>query len=176
MAPGTLTLQILDDNADNRRRVNAVLQAATDYHLLVEGRPPDASHVEEFFTAVPPGYTVADMAPLGFFIGDAMIGAGGVLRGWNAPDKCMLGLLVFAPDWRRGGHGRAALTLVESLVTGWGAYRTLRVGVVENNADALAFWRRVGFMDTGEIKPGYGPYTGNIVILEKSLSNNSNPT
>jgi GNAT superfamily N-acetyltransferase len=165
-----LTLQVLADTASNRAQVNAVLQAATDYHLLVEGRAPTAAHVEEFFTDVPPGFDLKAMSPLGFFSGDEMVGVGGVLRGWNTPTKCMVGLLVFAPAWRRGGHGRAAVALIEALVKSWGGYDTLRVAVVANNDDALVFWRKVGFVDTGEIKPGYGPYVANIVILEKSLA------
>lgn len=41
---------ILSDTQDHRRSVHAVLQSATDYHLLVEGAPPTDAHVEEFFT------------------------------------------------------------------------------------------------------------------------------
>lgn len=171
-----LTLQILTDTAANRAQVNAVLQAATDYHLLVEGRAPTEAHVEEFFTDVPPGYDLKAMAPLGFFVGDEMVGAGGVLRGWNTPSKCMIGLLVLAPSWRRGGYGRQALARVESLVRSWGGYDTLRVGVVATNDDALVFWRKVGFVDTGEIKPGYGSFVANIVILEKPIAPGPQPT
>jgi GNAT superfamily N-acetyltransferase len=170
-----LTLQVLGDTPSNRAQVNAVLQAATDYHLLVEGRAPTAAHVEEFFTDVPPGYDLKAMAPLGFFVGDEMVGVGGVLRGWNTTNKCIIGLLLFAPQWRRGGCGRQALALIESLVRSWRGYDTLRVAVVATNDDALVFWRKVGFVDTGEIKPAYGPYVANIVILEKPLAPGPQP-
>ena len=176
MTRPALTLQVLADTAANRAQVNAVLQAATDYHLLVEGRAPTEAHVEEFFTDVPPGYDLRAMAPLGFYIAEEMVGVGGVLRGWNTPSKCMIGLLILAPPWRRGGHGRQAFALIESLVRGWGRYDTLRVGVVANNHDGLVFWRKTGFVDTGEIKPGYGPFVANIVILEKPLAPGTQPT
>ena len=149
--------------------VNAMLQAATDYHLLVEGTPPTDAHVHEFFTALPPGYTADDLFPLGFFAGVEPIGVGGVLRRWNAPNKAIIGLLVLAPQWRGGGRGRAAVRQIELLACTWPGIDRLRVAVVGTNRAALGFWRRIGFVDTGEIKPKYGPYVDNIVILEKPI-------
>ncbi len=169
MITDAISMRILVDTADNRRSVNAVLTAAADYHLLVEGVPPSAAHVEEFFTSVPAGHSLKDHFPLGFFEGGKAIGVGGVLRRWNAPNKAMIGLLVFAPEWRSGGRGRAALAHIEVLAQTWPGIDKLRVGVIGNNTDALMFWRRVGFIDTGEIKPKYGPYIEDIVILEKSI-------
>ena len=160
---------ILSDTPDRRRLVNDVLQAATDYHLLVEGAPPSEAHVEEFFTSVPDGYSTADLFPLGFFVDDEMIGAGGVLRRWNAPNKAIIGLLVFDPQWRGRGYGRVAVEHIEALAQTWPAIDQLRIAVVRTNSDVLGFWRKVGFVETGEIKPKYGPYIDDIVILEKPL-------
>ena len=169
----SVSMQILTDTPSHRVMVNAVLQAATDYHLLVEGAPPTADHVEEFFLSLPPGHSADDHFPLAFFAGDTPIGVGGILRKWNAPNKAMVGLLVLAPEWRRGGHGRKAFGLIEALARSWPGISQLRVGVVATNQDALIFWRKVGFIDTGEIKQAYGPYVDDIVILEKPLYVNS---
>ena len=169
MTTDAVSMRILSDTADNRRSVNALLNAAADYHLLVEGAAPTSAHVDEFFTSVPDGYALDDLFPLGFFMGDTMIGGGGILRRWNAPNKAMIGLLVFAPEWRRGGRGCAALAHIETLARTWPGIDRLRVGVIGNNTDALTFWRKVGFIDTGEVKPKYGPYLEDILILEKSI-------
>jgi ribosomal protein S18 acetylase RimI-like enzyme len=169
MRTDVVSMQLLSDTPDNRRSVDAVLMAATDYHLLVEGAPPTKAHVDEFFTAVPDGYTTQDLFPLGFFIGESIVGVGGILRRWNAPNKAIIGLLVFDPAWRGGGRGRAAVRLIEALAQTWPGIDHLRVAVVACNTDALAFWRKVGFADTREIKPKYGPYIADIVVLEKPL-------
>lgn len=149
--------------------VNALVQAATDYHLVVEGRPPNDSHVDEFFSALPPGYTSDDLFPLGFFVGAEPAGVGGVLRRWNAPNKAIIGLLVLAPQWRGGGRGRAAVEQIERLACTWPGIDRLRVAVVGSNRKALDFWRKVGFIDTGAIKPKYASYVDDIVILEKPI-------
>lgn len=163
---------ILSDTLDHRRSVHAVLQAATDYHLLVEGAPPTDAHVDDFFTAVPDGYTTEDLFPLGFRVDDKLIGVASVLRRWNAPDKAIIGLLVFDPQWRGCGVGRAAVRHIEALAHTWPGIDQLRIAVVCTNRDALVFWRKVDFTETGEIKPKYGPFIDDIVILEKPIYRN----
>ena len=149
--------------------VNAVLQAATDYNLLVEGSPPTAAHVHEFFTSRPPGYTLEDLFSLGYFAGVELIGVGSLLRRWNDPGKTMIGWLVFAPQWRGAGRGRVAVDQIEALARIWPGIDRLRVGVISTNQDALDFWRKAGFIDTGEIKPKYGSFIDDILILEKPI-------
>ena len=176
MVASAFSMQILTDTPGNRQVVDAVLQAATDYHLLVEGVPPTKEHVDEFFESLPPGYTAEDHFPLGFFVGDTPIGVGGILRRWNAPNKAIIGLLVLAPEWRGGGRGRAAVGTIEALARTWPGIDRLRVAVVLTNRDAVIFWRKLGFVDTGEIKPKYGPYVDDIVILEKQIYANPSGT
>ena len=100
----SVSMQIVADTPNHRDVVNAVLQAATDYHLLVEDAPQSG---------------------------------------------------------------------IEALARTWPGIDRLRVAVVQSNPDALIFWREVGFIDTGEIKPKYGPYVDDIVILEKTISVNT---
>ena len=169
MAAAPISMLILSDTPDHRRSVSTVLQAATDYHLLVEGAPPTEESVEEFFTSVPDGCTTADLFPLGFRVDDKFIGVGGVLRRWNTPNKAIIGLLVFDPQWRGCGYGRAAVEHIEALATTWKDINQLRVAVVRTNKEGLAFWRKIGFVETGEIKPQYGPFLDDIVILEKPI-------
>ena len=169
MAATPISMQILSDTPDQWRSVSAVLKAATDYHLLVEGAPPTEESVEEFFTSVPDGYTTEDLFPLGFRVDDKLIGVGGVLRRWNTPNKAIIGLLVFDPEWRGRGYGRAAVEHIEALATTWKDINQLRIAVVRTNNEGLAFWRKVGFVETGEIKPKYGPFLDDIVVLEKPI-------
>ena len=169
MVTALTSMQILSDTPDHRYMVNTVLQAATDYNLLVEGAPPTAAHVEEFFTSCPPGYTLDDVFPMGFFEGAELIGVGGMLRRWNAPNKAMIGLLVFAPEWRGVGRGRVAVGQIEALARTWPGIDRLRAGVIATNQRALGFWRKIGFIDTGEIKPKYGTFIDDIIILEKPI-------
>jgi diamine N-acetyltransferase len=49
------------------------------------------------------------------------------------------------------GHGRAALEAIVELIRGRGL-STIRLSVVADNKQALGFYRRNGFVETGEIR------------------------
>ncbi len=99
-----------------------------------------------------------------------MIGVADVVRGWNAPEKAVIGLLLIAQPWQRRGLGRAFLTLIEDAIRAWPEITTLRIGVLASNPGALAFWRRSGYRETGEIKPATPPFVAETIVLEKPLA------
>ncbi len=164
-----LSLRNLDDTPTNRLAVEQVIMGSPDYHLTVDGALPDASRVDDFFTSMPPGYTLADLSCIGFFLGDEIAGIANVLRRWNAPNKAIIGLLLFHPNFRRRGLGAVAVKQIEQLARTWPDITRLRIGVVETNAEALPFWQAQGFVRNGEIKPGGDRFTADIIILEKPL-------
>lgn len=166
--PG-LRMQVLADTKEHRVWVHRLLLDAADYNILVEGTEPKLAHVEEFFTARPPGYSKDDAFPLGFFMGQQLTGVGGMLRHWNTASKAMIGLLLFAPQWRGRGLGQAAVNHMEHLAETWPGIETLRVGVIACNQSALTFWRKMDYADTGEIKPKFAPFIDDVIILEKVL-------
>jgi GNAT superfamily N-acetyltransferase len=167
--PSELIMRELSDTAANRRLVEHVIMGSHDYHLTVDGALPTNERVDDFFASVPPGYTLDDLSCLGFFAGDDIAGIGGVLRRWNAPNKAIIGLLLFHPDFRRRGFGAAAVARIEAQARTWPGIDRLRIGVVTTNADAMPFWEAQGFVRNGEIKPGGDHFTGDIVIFEKPL-------
>ena len=59
------------------------------------------------------------------------------------------------------GYGRAALDAIVDLVRGRGL-RTIRLSVVPENQQALEFYRRNGFAETGEVEGGE-------VVMERQL-------
>lgn len=164
-----LSLRNLDDTPVSRLAVEQVIMGSPDYHLTIDGSLPDASRVEDFFASVPAGYSLADLCCLGFFRQDQIAGIGSILRRWNAPNKAMIGLLLFHPDFRRRGLGAIAVKQIEELARTWTGIDRLRVGVVETNAEALPFWQAQGFVRNGEIKPGGERFNADIIILEKPL-------
>lgn len=153
----------------HRRDVEAVITAAADYNLLIEGVAPSALHVDDFFTSLPPGSHPSDKFKLGFYDSNGIAGIAEVVRGWNAPHKAIIGLLLLTPSARGGGLGRFALETIETLARSWAGVTTLRIAVIDNNSAAFAFWRRMGFIETGERRPIEAPFLGAKVVLEKNI-------
>jgi RimJ/RimL family protein N-acetyltransferase len=146
-----------------------VLEAAPGYFHTVTGLPPGHAEAQSTFTALPPGKDYDDKRVWGLYAGADMIGCADVIRGYPVHDKAIIGLLLLAEKWQRRGFGRAFALLVERVIGLWPEIATLRIGVVEQNAGALAFWRKLGYVETGEVKAAEG-HMGNVVVLEKPLA------
>jgi diamine N-acetyltransferase len=155
--------------------VQAVLEAAPRYYHAVTGGPPGPAEAQSTFTALPPGRSYADKRVYGLYVADAMIGVADVIRGWDAPHKAIIGLLLLAESWQRRGIGRAFEALVEQAIGPWEEIATVRIAVVASNPDAIAFWHRLGFRETGEVRAAAPPFVADIVVLEKPLARGAGP-
>jgi RimJ/RimL family protein N-acetyltransferase len=104
----------------------------------------------------------------GLYAGEAMIGCADVIRGYPLREKVVIGLLLIAQPWQRRGLGRAFAQLVEQAIRAWPEIERLRIGVVAVNEGALAFWRKLGYRETGETKAN-PQFVREVVVLEKPL-------
>jgi ribosomal protein S18 acetylase RimI-like enzyme len=133
--------------------IAALIRRCADYVLLVEGELPKAEAAAEFFDAKPDGKTAKDMFKLGVRNGvGELMGLMDSARDHPESGTWYLGLLLLDPTIRHGGLGRS---LVEQLVTylaGQGSTR-LMLAVVEENQQALHFWRTAGFETIRELPP-----------------------
>src|SRR5512143_408317 len=169
-AGGLLRLRALHGEPAEMATLQAVLEAAPRYYEAVTGGPPGPAEAQSTFTALPPGRSYDDKRVYGLYAGDAMIGVADVVRGWNAPDKAIIGLLLLAEAWQRRGLGRAFAALVLEAIGEWPEIATVRIAVVTSNPGALAFWRRLGFRETGEVRPAAPPFVADVVVLERPLA------
>ena len=148
--------------------LQCVLEAAPSYYEAVTGAPPRGALAQSMFTALPPDKSYDDKFVWGLYAADAMIGCADVIRGYPVREKAVIGLLLLAEPWQRRGLGRAFAALVEQAIGAWKEIETLRVGVAKSNPGALAFWRKMGYIETGEVKRNDSNVE--ITVLEKPVS------
>jgi len=173
MNPGAeslFRLRTLTGEPAEMAALQAVFEAVPRYFEAVCGAPPGPAEAQSTFTALPPGSSYDDKRVFGLYAGDAMIGVADVVRGWNAADKAIIGLLLLAEPWQGRGFGRAFVALVLQAIRDWPEIATVRVAVAASNPGALAFWRRIGFRETGEVRPTAPPFVGEVVVLEMPLA------
>jgi len=163
-----LTLRLLTGSAAEMAALQCVLEAAPAYFQLVGGAPPGGAEAQSLFTALPPDKGYDDKFVWGLYSGAAMIGCADVIRGYPTPDKAVIGLLLLAEPWQRRGLGSAFATLVEQAIAGWSAITCLRIGVALSNPRALGFWKRIDYVETGEVKPAES-INVMITVLEKPV-------
>lgn len=163
-----ITRQLLDaDNAEHCALVQSVMDGAPQFHLLVEGHIAGPNSAREDMLALPPGKRMADK--FYFLFRDPAgqpVGICDVVRAYPIPSTLMVGLLEFRESAQGKGYGAQALQQLRDFAREC-ACDTLRIGVVEHNLRALAFWQREGFVQI-ERKTS-SQFTGDVLVLQLSL-------
>lgn len=164
-----MIIRQLKDSAQNRLALQNLFNATSDYYVAVTGKPAASNEAENEFTELPSGVDRADQFIFGFYLGDELIGAAGLLRGFRVANKVMLGLLLIAEKHQGNGYGSRAYTELEKIIFTWAGCDTVRLGVIETNTQAFPFWRKLGFSETGERKAKTPPYIADTIVMEKYL-------
>jgi len=169
LEPGLLALRLLTGQPAEMAALQRVLEAAPDYFERVTGSPPGAAEAQSTFTALPPDTGYEDKFVWGLYAGETMIGCADVIRGYPARDKAVIGLLLIAEPWQGRGLGRAFAALIEQAIAAWPGIARMRIGVVASNPPALAFWRKLGYRETGEVRPAGAGFVREAIVLEKPV-------
>ncbi|MCC6304774.1 MAG: GNAT family N-acetyltransferase [Rhodobacteraceae bacterium] len=148
---GAVAIRPLDPAADGRA-VAALFAAAADFVALIEGRPPSAATLADFWQGAPPGGDPAAGLRLGLFEGGALAGVAELAFGFPGAGDAYLGLMLLAPAARGRGLGRRLLGRVEAEARARGAGRLL-LAVARANPRARAFWEREGFARVRTLPP-----------------------
>ena len=162
-----MELRKLDPTQDAVRVGRLFLQSA-DFVRLTEGVEPGPPQVAQFFQGVPPGGDLAQSLKLGLFDGPALLGIADLGYGYPEPDDAYIGLLLFAPEARGKGYGKALLALIEEEARAHGSDRIF-AGVLEANAPARAFWLRECYLPVMRRTLQVGARTHRIDRMVKTL-------
>ena len=166
---GALTLRLLTGLAAEMRELQRVLEAAPSYFLSVTGLPPGNAEAQSTYTALPADKTYADKFLWGLYAGESMVGCADVIRGYPVRDKAVIGLFLLGQSWQRRGLGRAFAALVERVIGAWPEIECLRLNVAVSNPGAHTFWHKLGYRETGEVKPAPPGFIGAMRVMEKPL-------
>ena len=167
VAPGALSLRELAGTPEDIAAMQVVFAAAPGYFMAVQNAPAGPDEGADLFTGLPPGRSHADKLVFGLYAGDLAIGCADVVRGWNAPNKAIIGLLLLVEAWQGRGLGRDFASRIEQAIGRWPEVEIIRLGVVAANVRALAFWRTQGYCETGE-RTRNPAFAAEIVVFEKA--------
>lgn len=133
------------DRYEDFAAVLALYERAADYIVMETGRPPNDGMVERFFHDGPPGFDSEDSLKLGLFERPGELsGIADLAFGFPGPGDAYIGLLLFAPECRGRGLGRAFIERLVEEARAKGAQRIL-AGVLDQNRAGQSFWLREGF-------------------------------
>jgi diamine N-acetyltransferase len=134
---------------DQQRFVASNLQSLADAYVWREAAEPYAIYADDEMV----GFGL--LFPFAGGVADDAVPEPGTERGY------IIVRLMVDERFQGRGYGRAALDAIVNLVRARGL-RELRLSVAPENAQALEFYRRNGFVETGEIHGGE-------IVMERQL-------
>lgn len=140
------TLRYLTE--DDGAVIQQLCERCDDYFDLITGLPPGSAEAQSLFVALPEGSSYEDKALLGVFTtpDDRLIGVIDIVRDAPQPGEWWLGALLLDPAHRNHGLGARIVQAMEAWMAALGA-RSVRVSVLEQNTQGLAFWQRLGYAE-----------------------------
>ena len=168
--PSIPPFTVLRLEASDAPRLQSLFAACPDYFHLVYGEPAGLATAEEELGGLPPGKSLEDK----FFLGllqpdDALVGVIDLVRDYPTPGTWYLGLLLLHPALRGLGHGQAIHAGIRKWVHAQGG-RAIRLGVLEHNVKALAFWERLGYREVARKPFDAGKLTHTVRVMQVDLS------
>jgi len=149
--------------------VDQLLGRLTNYSLRVHGVPKMKDGARQLLTATPPNFSQETKHVFMVMLGSEPVGLVDVVDGFPNPGVAFVGLLAIAEDQHGLGLGRATLRLVEAFARSTLSAFKLGLAVVDTNP-VTGFWHKMGFKETGEVRPcKVGALSANAILMEKII-------
>lgn len=149
---GPLEYRRLNQTPADAQAVQEVLDASPQFHLQTGGQRAAPDDGAELLACYPPSAQPAQKAAFLLQAGGRAVGVLEEVSGWPEPWTVFIGLYLLRDDCRGQGLGRRFLERMEQRWRKQGI-RRVRLAVLDNNPEGRAFWRAMGFQETGEAAP-----------------------
>jgi ribosomal protein S18 acetylase RimI-like enzyme len=164
--------EVTGDDPAELAALQRVMESDEEFALRVTGHPPGPADAQSTLLFVPEGNSPDDKAPFGVWADGELVGVLDLLLRYPDEETVCLGLLQIDRRLQGRGIGAAACRALErDLLPRWPWARRLRLSVVRTNDQVLSFWRRMGFAETGEVRPWrYDKLRSEAILMDKPLS------
>jgi RimJ/RimL family protein N-acetyltransferase len=138
-------LSALQLNSGHLARIQNLFEKCEDFFILVSGKPSEPNAANDLLMEIPPETKLENKYVIGFIDKNSnLVGLLDAMNGYPKPGIWFIGLLLFVPDERRKGYGEMVMKGFKKWILSLGAVE-VRLGVVEQNKQAIRFWEKMGF-------------------------------
>lgn len=165
---GDKELLFTEIDESNSKEVLELFQVCGDFFKLIGGEVP--SETEDYFKDLPPGKTYDEKHLIGVFDDKKLVAAIDIVEDYPKDKEWIIGLLIIHPAYRRMGIGsKIDEVLGEIVVENRGKF--LRVGIQEQNKEALKFWLSRGYEEKFTSDPmKIGQLESRVVVMNKKIN------
>lgn len=152
---------------EDKDKVMDLFRECKDFFVLTEGTKPD--DCDGFFYDLPPEKTNEEKYLYGVFDNNSLIAATDIVSNYPEKGEWIIGLLLIHPNTRGVGLGKEIHNLIKELAINEGAEK-LRIGIMEQNTNALIFWNKIGYKQTKITEPRkFGIKESKMVVMNYYL-------
>jgi len=144
-------------------------ERCADYFEIVEGRYPTENAGYEILTELPPNMEMKDKFVLGVYDNhSSLISVVDIVKGYKVEREWALGLMMIDPLVRGKGLGNKLHNLLLEWVAEYKA-ESIRIGVVEENKNALFFWKKLGYKEIDRVTMTLGNKENTVIVMKYNI-------
>ena len=151
----------------DRKEVHRFLIKNKSYLIWQDGEEITEVTTKDFFYGVLPAQnSYDDKFIIGAYQADQLICVFDILKNYPITDTWVIGLMLLAEESRGKGLGAKLFEALEKCIRENNVIK-IRLGVLEDNDIGRKFWKRMGFMENGEVKEHEDGRE--ILVMEKNV-------
>ncbi|KMT62922.1 hypothetical protein X559_0759 [Paenilisteria newyorkensis] len=140
-----------------------------DYFLIEQGVAATKENARDIITEIPKGKTKLDKFVMAVLDeADKPIGLIDVVADFPRKGQWIIGLLMLIPEERSSGFGKVLYQVIKDWASD-GSADSLRIGVLEENKEAIGFWSHLGFEKQEEKRQTYGEKEHTVHVMVRNI-------
>lgn len=149
--------------------IQKLFQQTPQYFIKTKGHPPQGNEARKMLEEKPLGFSELAKS-LGIYHQQELIGYIDLIKSFPHPNSVTIGLLMISELNQGKGWGKKSYQLLEQIISGWGNFNTIRIGILEVNSQVVPFWEKLNFQDTGKrLAFNENEISTKIMIFEKKI-------
>ncbi|MBC6310255.1 GNAT family N-acetyltransferase [Listeria sp. FSL L7-1582] len=140
-----------------------------DYFLIEQGTVATTENARDIITEIPKGKTKLDKFVMAVLDeADKPIGLIDVVADFPRKGQWIIGLLMLIPEERGSGFGKVLYQVIKDWASD-GSADSLRIGVLEENKEAIGFWSHLGFEKQEEKRQTFAGKEHTVHVMVRNI-------
>ena len=140
--------QLCPITLDNYQDVMPIYHSNQAFFMAVDGTPGTLEGCRSNIAAVPPNFPLSQKQYFGLWQNSHPIAMVDILQGYPSANVLYIGLLLVHGDYHGQGIGQSIVENLLAFAKDNGITEA-QLGVIKSNYQAIAFWEKCGFKQTG---------------------------
>lgn len=131
--------------------IDRIYELSSRNTIFYQYHPPFVTResIQEDMRAFPPGMEEKDKYYIGFFEKELLVAVMDLILGYPAEEIAYIGLFMMNLNYQKKGIGSWIISECANCLKGFG-FQKIYLGVDKGNPQSNAFWKKNGFVVTGE--------------------------